>query len=53
MRFFVSTLGGETNIYWRVRKAHDALCQTIYYREPADESVPGILRQGYGVCYAG
>jgi hypothetical protein len=48
--FVGQAVGDETNPYWRVRKAHDALCEAIYYREPADESVPGVLRQGYGVC---
>jgi transglutaminase-like putative cysteine protease len=48
--FLEQGVGGETNAYWRIRKAHDALCRAIYYREPADESVPGVLRQGYGVC---
>ena len=48
--FVDKAVSGETNPYWRVRKAHDALCGAIYYREPADESVPGVLRQGYGVC---
>jgi transglutaminase-like putative cysteine protease len=48
--FVEQAVGGETNAYWRIRKAHDALCRAIYYREPADESVPGVLRQGYGVC---
>ena len=48
--FVAQAEGGETNPYWKVRKAHDALCAAIYYREPADESVPGVLREGYGVC---
>ncbi len=48
--FIGRAVGGETNAYWRVRLAHDALCRAIYYREPVDESVPGVLRQGYGVC---
>jgi hypothetical protein len=48
--FVEQGVGDERNPYWRIRKAHDALCRAIYYREPADESVPGVLRQGYGVC---
>jgi hypothetical protein len=48
--FVEAAVGRETNAYWRVRLAHDALCRAIYYREPADESIPGVLRQGYGVC---
>jgi transglutaminase-like putative cysteine protease len=48
--FLAEAEGGETNAYWRARKAHDALCHAVYYREPADNSVPGVLREGYGVC---
>jgi hypothetical protein len=48
--FVERAVGSETNAYWRIRKAHDALCRAIVYREPADESVPGVLRQGFGVC---
>ena len=48
--FVKDAVGVETNPYWRVRKAHDALCRRIYYKEPVDESVSGVLKNGFGVC---
>jgi len=48
--FVAEAEGGETNLYWRARRAHDALCRAVYYREPRTDSVAAVLRKGYGVC---
>jgi hypothetical protein len=48
--FLAEAVDGETNLYWRARRAHDALCRAVYYREPGTDSVAVVLRQGYGVC---
>jgi transglutaminase-like putative cysteine protease/sugar lactone lactonase YvrE len=48
--FVAEAEAGETNLYWQVRRAHDALCHAVYYREGGTESVADVLRKGYGVC---
>lgn len=48
--FATEAAGGETNPYWKARRAHDALCRAVYYREPRTDSVAAVLRKGYGVC---
>lgn len=48
--FLRESVGKETNPYWRLRAAHDALIDQVVYAPPPDESVPGVLRTGKGVC---
>ena len=48
--FLLRAVGDEKNPYWKVRKAHDALCQAVEYQEVGTESVSEVLRKGHGVC---
>jgi transglutaminase superfamily protein len=48
--FLLRAVGDEKNPYWKVRKAHDALCQAVAYQEAGTESVSEVLKGGHGVC---
>ena len=48
--FLDRAVGDEKNPYWKVRKAHDALCQAVAYQEAGTESVSEVLKGGHGVC---
>ena len=49
-QFVKKAVGQETNPYWKLRAVHDALIDRVVYVQPPDESVPGLLRTGKGVC---
>jgi hypothetical protein len=48
--FVQKAVGDESNPYWKLRAVHDALIERVVYAQPPDESVPGVLRTGKGVC---
>lgn len=48
--FALDAAKGETNPYWKLRRAHDALIDRVTYAPPPDESVAGVLRTGKGLC---
>ena len=48
--FAAKAAAGEDNPYWKLRRVHDAFVDHVTYAQPPDESVPGVLRTGKGVC---
>ncbi len=50
LEFVRKAVGDEKNPYWKIRRAHDALCEAIHYQEPRTDSVSEVLKMGYGVC---
>jgi hypothetical protein len=48
--FALAAVQGESDPYWRLRRVHDALIDRVTYAPPSDESVPGLLKTGKGLC---